>query len=444
MEEKQPHIVTQLVSKVTEDNNETYFPKQWLDNLQDHASISQQPIQRSTWPISPSGIKVRYYAINHDRHKPLSFSHPRRHPGSPQLPAHVFEQLPYEIYSSILGHLEATYETGPEFDNSGRKQALRTLCLTSKRWAKVAIEHLYRNLVLPSSIISSLSQKRTRRFSVTRPKSQLDLLVRTLSEAPSLAFLIQHVHVSMPLNRELVGGNVSPSQRRTAHRLLRTVIETCTEVELVSGYSPPPIKEHAEWYGLLFSCKRLRGHAWMLDLDQAPIYSPSKFADSHDNWQWLETLVLSRTNVSSATLGPGLISTIANRLPSLRHLTVSNFSAQDFHNGTLLSLKQPLLSLRLENLPGITDQGLQNLAASPTASSLQSLSLINLALTSPFQTLQTLLLHLRRLRLVQPTSSDSNSNSDSDETLQALYAHKIHTLAITSGDVDVGGGESFT
>jgi hypothetical protein len=436
VEEKQLHIVTQLITKVTEDDRA--IPQRMPRKSHELTNIAQheQPPQRTTRPISP--MKVRYYAANQpptltstpwdaDHHKRLSFSPSRRQLACHQLPAHVFEQLPHEIYSRITGHLEATYTTGPEIDASGRKQALRTLCLTSKRWAKAAIEHLYSNLVLPSSIASSLSQKRSRRFSVTRPKSQLDLLVRTLCEAPSLAFLIQSVHVSTVLSRELTGVNVSPSQRRSAHRLLRNVIETCTEVEIVSGYSPPATKEHAEWFGLLFSCERVRAHAWMLDLDQTPLYNLSRFTDLHDNWQCLQTLVICRTNVSSAILGPGIISAIANRLPSLRHLMVSNFSKEDFHNGTLLSLK-PLLSLRLENLPGITDQGLAQLADSPAAASLSSLSLIHLNLAS-LQTIQTLLSNLsrlRRFRFVQNTSpilanNPTNNNFLSSPTLEYLH-----------------------
>jgi hypothetical protein len=107
-------------------------------------------------------------------------------------------------------------------------------------------------------------------------------------------------------------------------------------------------------------------------VDQAPIYNLGRFTDLHDNWQCLETLVLCRTNVSSAVMGPGIIATIANRLPSLKHLMISNFSKEDFHNGTLLSLK-PLQSLRLENLDGITDQGLNQLADSPAAACLPNL-----------------------------------------------------------------------
>jgi hypothetical protein len=104
-------------------------------------------------------------------------------------------------------------------------------------------------------------------------------------------------------------------------------------------------------------------------------------------------------------MGPGIVATIANRLPSLKHLMISNFSKEDFHNGTLLSLK-PLQSLRLKNLDGITDQGLKQLADSPAAASPSSLSLISLELTS-LRTIQTLLsnlTHLGRFRFVQNTS----------------------------------------
>ena len=91
---------------------------------------------------------------------------------------------------------------------------------------------------------------------------------------------------------------------------------------------------------------------------------------------------------------------------------ISNFSKEDFHNGTLLSLK-PLRSLRLENLPGITDQGLNQLADSPAASYFSSLSLINLELTS-LQTIQNLLSNLarlRRFRFVQNTSPTLTSHT---------------------------------
>lgn len=240
---------------------------------------------------------------------------------------------------------------------------------------------------------------------MSRPKSKLELLLRTLNEAPSLAFLIRRVHITSTLASELDGDDVSEAQRRAACRMLRDVIETCTEVEHVTGYHPSATQEHSEWYKLLFSCERISSHAWLLDLNQPPIVNSGSFADLHERWQWLETLVLCKTNCSDGLLGPGIISAVTNRLYSLKHLMVSGFSKEDFHNGTLLSLP-PLESLRLQDLDGVTDHGFHQLSHSRNAFSLQSVSLIDLELASlrTLQTLLTNLIHLRRLRFIQTTS----------------------------------------
>lgn len=426
---KQPFVFTQVVRQATTTISQKEKPES-----------TQKPLtQLSTWS-QRAGARARYYSFEEtptltrtpwevERSKKHPQAHLTRRKGSLQLPAHVFEQLPHEIYSCILGHLEAQYTKGPAVDIAGRKQALLTLCLTSKRWAKVAIEHLYCDLVLPSNS-NNARQKRTRRLSITKPKSQLDILLRTLNEAPSLAFLIRRIQIPTALAKELAGEDVSLSQRRAAHRSLRDVLEICTEVEFVSGYTAPATQEYAEWFGLLFSCERIRAHAWLLSLDQAPVFNYGQFVDLHERWEWLETLVLCKNDFSDASMGPGIISGITRRLCSLKHLMVSNFGKDDFHNGTLLSLG-PLNSLRLENLDGVTDQGLAQFASSPNAYSLESLSLINLELTS-LRTLQQLLQHLtrlRRLRFVQNTSptllpgtsQTSNRNSLASKTLQYLH-----------------------
>jgi hypothetical protein len=367
--------------------------------------------QRKTWPERPGHGKPRYYSFDQaptltrtpweeDRSKRHSQS--VRHGRASRLPAHVFEQLPHEIYSCIVGHLEATYTNGLTIDVSGRKAALLTLCLTSRRWAKVGIEHLYRDLWLPSS---TSSHKRVRRFSMARPKSRLELLVRTLSEAPSLSFLIRRIHVTSALARELESNDTSSAQQRAAHRMLQDVVEICTEVELVTGYNPPATREYAEWYKLLFSRGRISAHAWQLNLYSSPVFGLGQFADLHERWQWLETLVLCKQDSSDNTIGPGIISAVTNRLWSLKHLMISGFSKEDFHNGTLLSLR-PLQSLRLENLDGVTDQGIFQLSQSRNAFALESLSLVDLELVS-MRTIQILLANLtrlRRFRFVQNTS----------------------------------------
>ena len=240
---------------------------------------------------------------------------------------------------------------------------------------------------------------------MARPKSRLELLLRTLNEAPSLSFLIRRVHVTGALAKELDTIETPGAQSKAAYQMLREVIDICTEVELVTGYNPPATRAHADWYKLMFSRGRISEHVWLLDLRQSLVFSMGRFADLHDGWQWLQTLVLCKTDSSDGIAGPGMISAVTNRLWSLKHLVVSGFRKEDFHNGTLLAFN-PLQSLRLENLEGVTDQGIFQLSQSRNACSLESLSLIDLELVS-MRTIQALLANttrLRRFRFVQNTS----------------------------------------
>lgn len=264
---------------------------------------------------------------------------------------------------------------------------------------------------------------------MARPKSRLELLLRTLEEAPSLSLLIRRIHITAALAKELDGIDSSDAQRKAAHNMLREVIQICTEVEVVTGYNPPATREHADWYKLLFSRARINAHAWSLDLRKPLAFSMGRFADLHEKWQRLETFVLCKTDSSDRALGLGIISAVTNSLWSLKHLMVSGFGKEDFHNGTLLALK-PLQSLRLENLEGVTDQGIFQLSQSRNAFNLESLSLIGLELTS-IRTIQALLENmprLRRFRLVQGTSPTLLVGSGPQNRRNALVSESLEYL----------------
>jgi hypothetical protein len=66
------------------------------------------------------------------------------------------------------------------------------------------------------------------------------------------------------------------------------------------------------------------------------------------------------------------------RFPALQALSLSGLSSASFSNIALNALPPYLQSLRLENLPGINDKGLQRFASSCAATSLTNLKLINL------------------------------------------------------------------
>jgi hypothetical protein len=108
---------------------------------------------------------------------------------------------------------------------------------------------------------------------------------------------------------------------------------------------------------------------------------------------------------------------------------VSGFGKEDFHKGTLLALK-PLQSLRLENLEGVTDQGIFQLSQSRNAFSLESLSLIGLELAS-MRTIQALLENmprLRRFRLVQDASPSLLMGSGPQNRRNALASESLEYL----------------
>jgi len=92
-------------------------------------------------------------------------------------------------------------------------------------------------------------------------------------------------------------------------------------------------------------------------------------------------------------------------LPSLQHLLISNFDSDQFNDRTLQALPSRLWSLRLQDLPGVTDKGLLKLANSQASQSLHSLFLVHLELTS-ISVLQKLIAlpQLRRFAIKQDTS----------------------------------------
>jgi hypothetical protein len=92
-------------------------------------------------------------------------------------------------------------------------------------------------------------------------------------------------------------------------------------------------------------------------------------------------------------------------LPSLQHLLISNFDSEQFNDRTLQALPSQLRSLRLQDLPGVTDKGLLKMASSEASQSLRSLFLIHLEITSiPVLQKFFVLPQLRRFAIKQDTS----------------------------------------
>nr|OQO26542.1 hypothetical protein B0A51_08789 [Rachicladosporium sp. CCFEE 5018] len=426
---KQVYVFTQVVR----DDSSVSVPRSLASDIS-----QRQPAQRHTWPTSHKDRKPGSYHFSEaptltrtpwelDRYRARPRSQRSRHGiATRRLPAHVFEQLPTEIYTCILAHLEAAHQKDSVVYIDPRQRDLRNLCLVSKRWAMVAMVSLYGDLWLPPPTAGS-----TRTISLARTKSPLELLLRTLTDAPDLAFLVRRIHATSLYDS--AHGLRDPSA--STSQALEQVIERCTELESLSGCTFPSQTVRLGYYAKLLQRPRLREHVWLLHSRSPSILNSSGLMDCHNNWQWLQTLVLVHGVVSVDEVGIGAVAAIIARLWSLKHLSVSGFSRDDFHDGTLVSLP-PLQSLRLERLPGITCDGLEQLRNSRAAQGLRSLTLVDLNLYS-LRTMQVLfgnLPQLRRFRLQQNDSPALLAGSShtskrallASQTLQYLHWDCLH------------------
>lgn len=228
--------------------------------------------------------------------------------------------------------------------------------------------------------------------------SRLQLLLRTLRESSGLASLVRELVVTDEARGKLVGDIGRADDGRSADILVE-LVSSCPELEHLSGYHLDVGSPSAGVHLALATRHRLKEHVWILrdlarNLDAVATLSRVGFVECHNNWARLETLVVCAE--THDVLGVGTISAILHKLPFLKNLMVSGFCATDFHDGTLQTLPA-LRSLRLQDLPGVTDTGLAQLGYARLATSLESLTLIGLDILS-LLTLRALLSSLGRIR----------------------------------------------
>ncbi|KAL1958223.1 hypothetical protein VTO42DRAFT_4731 [Malbranchea cinnamomea] len=306
----------------------------------------------------------------------------------PEFRPSVFSgRLPAEVYDCILLHLEQLH-TAPHQEGCTTcyMRDLYSLTLTSRAWERAARSKLYNKINLHGA--DSPAQLKKYKW---KRGSRLKLLRRTLRERKSLANLVLELRVPQ-VDIPVVPGkqnNVLQEYRD----LVASVVMVCPNLERLLGLTLPYTHEFDRLTYALSTRKKLKEHAWIIGdnaevaerakqrstdiLDQVQVY---QFLSYHVSWSNLETLMLHSLD-SKGMLDHGVFLRMFNFLPSLRHLSVSYFDASDFTDRTLLFLP-PLLSLRLEGLRGVTENGLARFASRPEARSLTSLTLIEQNITS--------------------------------------------------------------
>lgn len=164
-----------------------------------------------------------------------------------------------------------------------------------------------------------------------------------------------------------------------------SVVMACPNLERLLGMYTPYNHNYDRLTHALSTRSRLKEHVWVITDTQADADDGQtlpgtlsrnqsyNFYHYHTLWSNLETLMFYSPFDGSIT--HEMFAEIFSQLPSLRHVCISSFDQGDFHNETLLSLP-PLSSLRLENVPGVTDTGLTRYTSTAAAKSLNSLTLI--------------------------------------------------------------------
>ncbi|KAI5360597.1 putative leucine-rich repeat domain superfamily [Septoria linicola] len=336
-------------------------------------------------------------------------------------PRKIFVQLPREIYQCVLDNLEASHTQHETLDVLALRRDLRSLCLVDKRWSGIAKEHMFRELWLPTNKASA-----KRRFSTRQPKSRLKVLVETLRKTSGLGFLVHHIRVGAELAQELDAEAFAPFKKDSALDSLQLIIRDCYNLEHLSGFVLPATESTTPVLEALASRIRLKSHAWSLDSTRA-LPGLEYFIFCHDDWVNLETLAIAAD--PGVDLGIGTISAVLHRLHSLKHLAIFGLHRSDFHNSSLVTLP-PVKSLRLECLSGLTDQGVEQLAFSRLALSLERLTLVGLEILS-LQTIQTLLSHLTRLKrfaILQESSPEPPDGITSAGRMIALSSPSLQHI----------------
>ncbi|OAX84589.1 hypothetical protein ACJ72_01042 [Emergomyces africanus] len=303
-----------------------------------------------------------------------------------QLP--FFKPLPPEVYDCILSHLQYSHlsPTG-EGCLTCYMRDLYSLALTSRAWEKAVRAKLYNKIYIQGN--DSPAQLKKYKW---KRGSRLRLLRRSLRERKLLANAVFELRV--PDLEVATGGNGKQNITVQEYRdLVASVVMVCPNLERLVGLSLPYHHEFDRLTHALSTRKKLKEHAWIIAenpeisarlnkqtsdlLDSGQVF---QFLNYHTSWSNLETLMVHSLD-SGGVMGHGVFLRMFNFLPCLRHLTICGFHADDFTDRTLLFFPQ-LTSLRLENLPGLTGNGLGHYSTRPEARALQSLTLIELNISS--------------------------------------------------------------
>ncbi|KAI9709748.1 MAG: hypothetical protein M1820_003151 [Bogoriella megaspora] len=227
---------------------------------------------------------------------------------------------------------------------------------------------------------------------VFKSTNRLKLLRRTLVKRPHIADRVRELKISVQ-DRPCL--EIATKDKDSAFEILVSIVVACPNLERLVGFTPTYGHIADSLVTALHKATRLKEHAWVIGpktltpaqtiiQGNVPPGLPSRlqnttFVRRHMGWFYLEKLVL---HSNGGTFGDkDTIALIIPKLPSLKSLSISNFGPQDFGDSTIENLPA-LQSLRLENLPGLSDHGTYTLSSPRILRFIQSLTIINIGFVS--------------------------------------------------------------
>ncbi|KAH6545739.1 hypothetical protein HBI81_008770 [Parastagonospora nodorum] len=375
------------------------------------------------WHETPHITKTSWWGLErHRRQRPET--------AKSRLPANMFRHLPREIYDCIIAQLEIIHLDQERPCSACNLRDLHSLSLVSRAWDKATVTPMYRNVLLFAN-------------EDYRGTGRLRLLRRTLRDRSVLAR--QVLELRMPGFQALYQ-NAAIEQEGIVS-LIASLVMACPNLERLVGFN---ITSSAQVFDRLSHAlstrSRLREKVWMLkdpitDLSDdgddgtgeyyVEACDPTeRFLELNSSHVLLKTLVLHQDDVLTATtLNFRAIVGTLRRLPNLQDLSISGLSESSFTNMTLNALPLNLRSLRLENLPGIDDKGLQRFANSQAMSSIRTLLLIDLEvsnLTTISDILSAHSANLEEFSLAQDKAPGNLTRQSVSTTFQSPTLRYIH------------------
>jgi hypothetical protein len=356
----------------------------------------RQQMQQTTLMIPPRLAKG-----------PSSPTSPKRR-FTPRVPGEGFKKLPEEILLVVLAELKKLHlHSGSLSCSTCCMRDLTNLGLSCKKWWRAARIVLYEDIQL----VGCDSVLHTKKKFKIKYGTRLTLLRRTLRARQDLASYTKSLKVpAMP------DGAKNKKEKDEYMDLVASIIMSCPNLERLLGFYPTYNHEFSRFVNALSTRRKLVERVWIInaspfqrqhryqfsdDSQSNPILAPGPLMPEqcidlltyHSKWDNLQTLVV-HCNPGGMIDSP-LFTDIFWSLHALEHLHISCFPAPSFNDATLLALP-PLKSLRLENLPGITDEGLSSYAALRRTDALTSLTLVSVPLIS-LPVLARLFSHLKSL-----------------------------------------------